>query len=400
MADVGESELRRVRLGVTVLFVVNGALISNVLPRLPSIKADLQLSNAQLGVAVGAGALGALLAGPLASAASARLGSGRVGVATGVVSALALPLLGLAGSWAALAGAFLLMGMLDIFMDVAMNAHGLHVQDRYGRSIFNVFHAWWSIGATVGGALGALAAALAVPVSVHLLAAGVVLAAATLLVARWLHLPPGREEPNAARGAAPAPTRVPTVLKVLAPFAALGVAAAVVEDVPGSFGAVYLRDGLGTTAGVAGLAYVGFMAGLTTGRLLADRAVDGYGARRVMQAGNALAAVALGIALSVGNPVIAIVGFTLVGLGACSTIPSLFVLAGRRAGRPSDGIALVSWATRAGFLASPAVVGAVSDAAGLPVGVSLCALAAAAIAVAVALSPAAAGSRRVAAGRR
>lgn len=396
MSDVARPVAGRARLAVSVLFFVNGAFISNILPRLPAIKADLGLSNAQLGVAVGAASFGALLAGPVASAATARVGSARLGVVTGIVYGFALVLVGLAGGWAALAGAFLLMGVLDIFMDVSMNAHGLHVQDAYGRSIFNVFHAWWSIGATVGGGIGTAAAALDVPVTLHLLGVGLLLAAVTLAIAPWLRLPAPAEHGEVPVAADP-PARVLAVLATMLPFAAISVAAAVVEDVPGSFGAVYLRDGLGTSAGVAGLAWVGFVAGMTAGRLVADRVVDRYGARRVMQAGNALAAVALGTALALGSPVAALVGFTLVGVGASSTIPSLFVLAGRRGARPSDGIALVSWATRAGFLASPAVVGVVADAAGLPVGVSLCAVAAAAIAVAV--SRAAAGPPRAAEGR-
>ena len=396
MSDVARPVAGRARLAVSVLFFVNGAFISNILPRLPAIKADLALSNAQLGVAVGAASFGALLAGPLASAATARVGSARLGVVTGVVYGLALVLVGLAGGWGALAGAFMLMGVLDIFMDVAMNAHGLHVQDAYGRSIFNVFHAWWSIGATVGGGIGTAAAALDVPITLHLLGVGLLLAAVTLATARWLRVPAAAEHGEVAPAPDP-PARVLAVLATMLPFAAISVAAAVVEDVPGSFGAVYLRDGLGTSAGVAGLAWVGFVAGMTAGRLVADRAVDRYGVRRVMQAGNGLAAVALGTALALGSPVAALVGFTLVGVGACATIPSLFVLAGRRGARPSDGIALVSWATRAGFLASPAVVGVVADAAGLPVGVSLCAVAAAAIAVAV--SRGAAGPPRAAAAR-
>ncbi|MGN6130461.1 MAG: hypothetical protein ACTHOK_09000, partial [Nocardioidaceae bacterium] len=299
MSDVARPVAGRARLAVSVLFFVNGAFISNILPRLPAIKADLALSNAQLGVAVGASSFGALLAGPVASAATARLGSARLGVVTGVVYGFALMLVGLAGGWAALAGAFVLMGVLDIFMDVAMNAHGLRVQDAYGRSIFNVFHAWWSIGATVGGGIGAAAAALDVPVTLHLLVVGLLLSAATLATARWLRTPPGEASADVAVGP-DAPGRVLAVLATMLPFAAISVAAAVVEDVPGSFGAVYLRDGLGTSAGVAGLAWVGFVAGMTAGRLLADRVVDRYGARRVMQAGNALAAVALGTALAVG----------------------------------------------------------------------------------------------------
>ncbi len=381
---VGASEqATRARFAVNVLFFVNGAFISNILPRLPALKADLGLSNSQLGVAVGAASLGALLAGPLARSANARFASARVGVATGVVYGAALVLVGLAGSWPALAAAFVALGVLDLLMDVAMNAHGLRVQVRYQRSIFNVFHAWWSIGATVGGAVGAGAAALDVPITLHLLVVGVLLAVATAASGAWLlpgpdHVVEDGPDDDDAGGR---PDRM-RLLRALAPFAALSVAAAFVEDVPGSFGAVYLRDWLGASAGVAGLGYVGFVAGMTLARLRADRLVDRFGARAVLRTGNAFAAVGLGVALLLDNPVAAIAGFTVVGIGASSTVPSLFVLAGRRTRRASDGITLVSWATRVGFLASPAIAGLVADAVGLPFGVALCVVSAAVIALA------------------
>jgi MFS family permease len=379
---MGDVQAARARFAVNILFFVNGALISNVFPRLPAIKAALGLSNAELGAAVGAASFGALLAGPLAGAAAARFGSGRLAVTTGAFYGLALPLLGVAGGWPALAAAFMLLGVLDVLMDVAMNAHGLQVQGHYPRSIFNAFHAWWSLGATAGGLVGTGAAALGVPIPVHLLVVGALVAVAVVIAGRWLLHEP-QPAASGAEGVAAAPVSRLRLLGALAPLAALSVAAAFVEDVPGSFGGIYMRDWLGTSAGVAGLAWVGFVGGMTAGRLLADRVVDTYGTKAVVRAGNACAATGLAIALLLNQPAAAVAGFTAVGLGASATIPTLFVFAGRRTDRPADGIALVSWATRAGFLASPVIVGSIADAAGLPFGVALCAVAAALIAVAV-----------------
>ena len=42
---------RRARVAVAALFLTNGALFANLLPRYPEIKADLALSNAAYGVA-------------------------------------------------------------------------------------------------------------------------------------------------------------------------------------------------------------------------------------------------------------------------------------------------------------------------------------------------------------
>ena len=60
---------RRARVAVAALFLTNGAIFANLLPRYPEIKADLHLSNAVYGAAIAAFSAGALVAG-LASAST------------------------------------------------------------------------------------------------------------------------------------------------------------------------------------------------------------------------------------------------------------------------------------------------------------------------------------------
>src|SRR4051794_41901103 len=59
---------RRARIAVAAVFLTNGAVFANLLPRYPEIKASLELGNAQLGTAVAAFPFGAPLAGLTASA--------------------------------------------------------------------------------------------------------------------------------------------------------------------------------------------------------------------------------------------------------------------------------------------------------------------------------------------
>ena len=84
--------------------------------------------------------------GLFAGALIARFGSGRVATVTGTATAGLVLGVGFAGSWAVLALAFLVMGAFDATMDAAMNAHGIGVQRRYGRSILQGFHGMWSVG--------------------------------------------------------------------------------------------------------------------------------------------------------------------------------------------------------------------------------------------------------------
>jgi MFS family permease len=115
---------RRARAAVASLFFANGALFANSVPRSPDLKAALELSNTELGAAVGAAALGGLLAGPLAGALVARFGSVRVAplstvclaISVGLAVPLSWHLAGAAVVFAALAVAaarFLLRGRDD-----------------------------------------------------------------------------------------------------------------------------------------------------------------------------------------------------------------------------------------------------------------------------------------------
>lgn len=376
---------RRARVAVSVLFCVNGALIGSFLARLPAVKSELELSNAALGAGVAFGPAGALLASSVAGILVARVGSGRLAVASSATYGVLLPLIGLAPIWAAFAGAVFLLGICDGLADVSQNAHGLRVQHAYRRSVLNGFHAWWSIGGVLGGASAAGAAALGIPLAVHLAVAGAILATASLLAGRWT-LPgtdPGADHMDEAGAAVPTRRSGGRALLALGGVAGVTLLAAFVEDVPGSWGAVYLHDALGTSAGVAGLAFAMLTAGMTVGRLVADRAVDRWGYVVVVRTGATVAAAGLAGALLIGHPVAGLAGFALVGLGAAPTFPALFHTAGHRRGvRPSDGIALVSWAARFGFLLAPPLVGVVADAVTLPWAVAIGSLAAAAVALA------------------
>jgi hypothetical protein len=82
------------------------------------------------------------------------------GIVVTTVATLVIPV---APNWIALGGALFVVGPLDSIVDVAQNAHGLRVRRRYGRSIVNSLHGVWSIGAVLGGLMGAAAAGLRIP---------------------------------------------------------------------------------------------------------------------------------------------------------------------------------------------------------------------------------------------
>ncbi|MEV0808867.1 MFS transporter [Micromonospora sp. NPDC050200] len=377
-------QARLARAAVAALFLTNGALFANVVPRYPQIKADLGLGNAVLGAALAAFPLGALLAGLLAAAAIRRFRSSRVAALGIVLLAAATLAIPAAPNWIAFGAVLFVVGALDAIVDVAQNAHGLRVQRLYGRSIVNSFHGVWSIGAVLGGLMGAAAAGLHTPLAVHLGISAALFSIVALGAYRFLL--PGPEDAErhaeapdlAAADGHPAAPSAPhggwrafsgAAVRMLAALGVLAACGALVEDAGASWGAIYLSGDLHTSAATAGLAFVALQVAMTVGRLTGDRAVDRFGQRTVVRAGGAISAVGMGAALTVPSVGTALAGFALAGLGVATLVPAAMHTADELPGLPSGtGLTIVSWLLRGGFLLSPPLVGFVADLTSLRVG--------------------------------
>ena len=348
------------RRAVTALFLTNGAMFSTVLPRLPEIKDSLVLSDGQLGLAL----LGVGVGGLLGSTASRwllpGLGSRRLAVGSTLALTALVPLVGLAPAAAVLFVVLLAVGVADSLTDVAMNVSGIAVQRRMRRPVLSSMHAVWSMGAVAGGLVGTVAAGLDIPIVLHAAVVAGALAALALAVA-----PSVPDDSGVGTGE---PTGTARLSRPLLLLCALAVMAALVEDAPASWSAVYLVDHTDAPAGAAGLAFTAFMAAMVVGRLAGDRLIATFGLVGVVRAGGLAAAVALTVALLVGGTAAGVVAFGVMGLGAASLFPAMFTAAGAL---PGQGVAAMNAASRIGFLASPPAVGLVADAVGLPLALGL-----------------------------
>ena len=381
-------DVRRARVAVAALFLTNGALFANLVPRYPEIKAGLDLGNATYGLAVAAFPAGAITAGLAAAALVRRFGSARVAVAGTVLTAAGLLLAGLAPALPLLVVALFAAGAMDAFTDVAQNAHGLRVQRRYGRSIINGFHALWSVGAVVGGGMAAAAIALGLPLGVHLAITGALFAVVALAALRWCLPGLDGETPDAVAaeavatpagapaGAEPAGTGAALArasrgrtAAVLAALVLVAVAGTLVEDAGSTWAAVYLSGSLGAPATLAAAGFVALVGAQFVGRLVGDRLVDRFGQRAVARTGGALVALGTGLARAFPSVPGTIAGFAAAGFGVATLVPAAMQQADELPGlRAGTGLTLVSWLMRLGFLLSPPIVGLVADATSLRTG--------------------------------
>ncbi|TRW82337.1 MFS transporter [Mycolicibacterium sp. 018/SC-01/001] len=365
--DGGQARDRRARFAIGAVFLTNGALFANLLPRLPEVKADLGLSNALLGVAVASFSTGALVAGPAAAVLIRRFQSARVCLGTTLILAAFIATASAAPSALTLAAALFVAGAADAITDVAQNVNALRLQRQYGRSIINSLHAVWAVGAVLGGSMAAAAIAVHLPRTLHLsLSAVLFCAVAAAAYPFLLHGPDHDDRQHPRGGAASAGTAVYLVLLALVGIA---IAGAAVEDAGSSWATLYLRDSLGAPGPVAALGYVALVGCMCIGRLVGDRLVDRFGERTVVRAGGVVTAVGMGAALAFPSVPGSIAGFAAAGLGVATAVPAAMRAADELPGlRAGTGLTILTWLMRVGFLGAPLIVGVVADAAGLRTG--------------------------------
>ena len=344
------------RQAITVVFFVDGALFASWASRIPALATQVGADTAQLGLALLAPAVGALVAMP----AVGRWLPGRSSrsfcrLATAAL-AVAVVLPALAGSVVVLGLALLVVGLANATLDVSMNAHGVTVERSLGRPVLSSLHAAFSFGGCVGAGAGALAAATGVSPAAHLAGAGVVFGAAGLLAGRRLLATDAASAGDSGR------LRVTQLPIRLALLGAACFSAFLAEGGAADWSAKLVRDDLAGSAALGAIAYATFSLPMGTGRLLTDAIWSRWGPVRLLQRFSLVASAGFAGALAVGSAPAAVAGFAALGLGLSAAAPTLFRSA---AGQPgvatAPALATVSTLGYTGFLAGPPIVGGVAQ---------------------------------------
>jgi predicted MFS family arabinose efflux permease len=266
--------------------------------------------------------------------------------------------------------------------DVAMNAHGVRIESRMGKSIMSGFHGMWAVGMIAGSALGGLCAAAGIGAPAEF---AVTAAAFALVGAASCTLLPA-DDPASQEVAAPhyaLPSRAILFVGVV------GFCGIFAEGAARSWCAVYLTDVTHTSAAVGAYSLTGFSATLALGRLTGDAVARRLGPVLTVRLGGVVAVIGACMVALAQTPVLGMLGFAAVGLGIATSVPLAIAATGRlgnNAEQAVAGITTVMYA--AGLVAGPSV-GAVGSAVSLPFAFWMTAVVTAGIALAArALRPA------------
>ena len=329
---------------------------------IPQVKADLALTDQQLGLALFAVPVAAVPAMLLTGRLAQRLAHRTLPLVTGVF-ALGCLLVGLAPSLPAFAAALLVVGGASGAIEVALNATTAAHEARDGRRLFNKVHAATPLAMLLAApAVGLVREFGASVLMVLAVVALLVAASAFLAVDRGGWNQPAAEP---AGDAIPRRRRLPGLLLLVG---CLGAVVLLMENAVEQWGAIHLQQQFTSGPLTASLGPACYMAGLSGGRMLAQVRGDRLTESALVAVGGVLGSAGLGLAALAPHPVLVLLGFGLAGAGLAPVVPTLLGAAGRSAPahRRSSVVSMITVIFYAGFLTSPPVVGTLAGWWGLP----------------------------------
>ncbi|WP_276089208.1 MFS transporter [Pedobacter sp. JY14-1] len=359
---MNEKDLRNAKTATKLIFLVCGLGVASWAPMVPYAKDRLGLHEGQLGVLLLFLGFGALVMMPVSGIFINLSGSRIVIMVSGLFIALTLPLLLIITSVPLMAFCLLVFGAAIGSIDVAMNAHGVQVQNVYGRPIMSSLHGLFSVGGLAGSlGLGFLVSLGLGPVYA---ATGISMLLILICITQYRHLLDAAHErkiierynhfKDPGTGTRPFAWFSGSVLFL----GILCFSAFLAEGAMLDWSAVFLRDVKGIASEFSGAGYAAFSVAMATMRLLGDRLVERFNNKTVVAGGSLIAA--SGLVISIVSPWMPLVlfGFILLGIGAANIVPIFFSDAGRLNNIPSTvSLPAVTTLGYAGQLAGPALLG-------------------------------------------
>jgi MFS family permease len=364
---------RRSQVAIAALFCFLGFQYGTWVSRVPYLKSHLDLSTAAVGLLLLAPGIGATVSFPLVARLMKQLGSRLLSLVSALALLVVLAALAAAPNFLVAIVVLFLDGILIACLNVAMNAQGADLEERFERNTMARLHAVFSGGTFASALLASAVTSFNGKLPIHFLIAGVLLLG--MLAVSWNGLLPA-DQPAAAAAEAPAQEAAAEPKKrswAIPSMVVLGLGIAMIfseltEGAMNDWSALYLRDVTHAATQVTPLGIATVSAMMVLARLFADRWRARWGDKRVVLAGTTLAAIGLAGALLAGGWVPALIGFACVGLGMAAVAPCIYVAAAKHG---PDALALVAATGTAGLLVGPPIIGFVASASSLVWGLTV-----------------------------
>jgi len=347
------------RIVLSGFFFFTGICFASWASRIPDIKMQLGLNDAELGAMLLFLPVGSFLGIPISGSLTSIYGSNRMLKIAAVLYPLSLILIGTIIQTWQLGICLFIFGMAGNFYNVAVNTQAVVLSKLFEKSIISTFHGFWSLAGFVGGLIGGLFVAKQIsPIYQFVFVA---LVSIIYLVFAHPYLMPSEKNKQPLNKM----WNKPSAIMLQFGFIALGNM--ICEGMMFDWSGLYFQKVALVPNEYRTMGYISFMACMTIGRMFADILINYWGARKQLMLSGLLVTIGLIIAVMLPGIIISTFGFMLVGFGVSSVIPTIYGSVGRSAapGQASIALASVSSIGFFGFLIGPPIIGFLSQAIGL-----------------------------------
>lgn len=349
---------RQLRIGAAIFFFISGFGYSTWASRIPTIKQQLHLNDAQLGTVLFALPVGLMITMPITSRLLTHYSSRVVMLSGTLLLSVILVLIGFSNSMLQLLIILFCFGSARNLMTLSINTQGVAVQGLYSKSIMATFHGIWSMAGFAGAAFGLLMVYFNVAPAYHFTIVSILLAIASLYFIKDTIY----QKPIAQ-------SRKPVFSlpdKYLLKFSLICFACMACENTMYDWSALYFQKEVNPDKTIATAAFVIYLVAMTTGRFFGDRLVTKSGINKVLKFSGLFIFCGLSMAVALPYTVTAGLGYILVGFGVSCIVPMVFSLAGKSKNMSSSSaLASISTVGYLGFVLVPPMVGYIAQAAGL-----------------------------------
>lgn len=344
------------RVALGTVFFMAGLCFSTFASRIPTIRAQFNLNEAQLGTLLLVVPIGSIVGLPVSAWLLEKYDT-RIPV---IRSALFVYFFIAATSWTSniylLATVLFCFSFFNRIMIVSMNTQALSVQHNFTKKITGSFHGLWSLGGIVGVSISTLMITKEIGFLWHLISVSILCLVLISIVKFWLIRDDRLKSKTNVRLCFPE--------KKILLLGTLILLASICEGSMFNWSGVYFKDVIGEEIFTAG--YLAFLIAMTMGRFISDLMIDWLGMKRLylMSALLTMSGFILGVVWPYYQ--LALLGFVLVGFGTASMVPMTLSLAATlKKYSPGIAISLVTTYGMIGLLAGPPLIGYVAHGFGL-----------------------------------
>jgi MFS family permease len=354
------------RFFLSVFFFLSGFCFSSWASRIPTIKANFDLNDAELGTVLLFMPVSSLIGLPISGWLVSHFESRKPLLAGFIAQALAIVSVGFSTNIVLLIVSLCLFSFSMRILGIAMNTQAVTLQKQFNRRINGSFHGLWSTGGIAGVGLSTIMVTLQANMRIHFIIVSTLIITASLYAHQFLLRNDQSTSGNKFGLSKPDPYIVYLGLMIFL--------ASICEGGMFDWSGIFFREVVQEE--IFTLGYLILMICMAMSRFVSDRIVERIGMPKTFSMSAAF--IFFGICTAIIFPTFwpTSIGFCFVGFGTAAIVPMTFTLASTsKKYSPGLAISIIASYGIAGTFIGPPLIGYVSHALNLRVAFIIFALA-------------------------